>query len=312
MALDLLDTPLRITLDLHDGVTSMPAPLARQVVGRILEAQAFYLTLDLHPLLHPAAPEMAAAFLAAGCQVDVCTGASSAELARLSELPTGAVIVLDVASFCCGGRLDVAGLTAALDRFRQADRMPVCSLVPTHENLALLGPLFAFCQTAGISRFKLPNLRINGSFRDISQPAMVTPDDLNHLRQQVVDAAAFRCGLQLDVHDLFLWEILFPDGGTARSEYGGCQAANSLAHVDLTATVHPCNSWPDPLGNLASDSFSAIWSSSRRHAVRSEVARQPAACCGCRDYAICFGGCRGLARELLTKDGRDPMCDGQR
>jgi GeoRSP system SPASM domain protein len=312
MALDLLDTPLRATWDLHDGRSGMPSPLAAQVAQRLTDAQVFYLTLDLHPLLHADVVDLVRDLSAAGCQVEVCTGSSADELARLPELPETVPVLLDVAPFCLADGLDFVGLGKIMDDFRAMGRIPVFSLVPNRDNIGLLGALFAFSQRAGIARFKLPNLRINDTFRQTCQPFMVTPSDLDRLRLQVSDAAAFRSGLQLDVHDLFLWEILFPDGGTARSEYGGCQAANSLAHVDLQATVHPCNSWPHPLGHLAVASFDVIWSSPDRLAIRQNVAMQPAGCCNCRDYAICFGGCRGLARELPTIDGRDPMCAGRR
>ena len=106
--------------------------------------------------------------------------------------------------------------------------------------------------------------------------------------------------------------LLFPDGGVARSEYGGCQAANSLAHIDSHGVVHPCVSWPQPLGSLLDHTLYDIWQGPSRQSARDEIAAVPSGCEGCRDYSIWFGGCRGLSRLDHNLKGRDPMCKGPR
>jgi len=312
MALDLLDTPLRVTWDLHGGRRGMDRALARQVTSRLIEAQAFFITIASRPLLHDDAHELIADLVSAGLQVEVTTEAAAREISSAAALPAGVALTLDIGAWCEPGGVDGTGLLAVLDRLHAAGCAPACSLVPTRSNLPFLEQIFTLCQQAGVTRFKLPNLRIDDSFRSISVPQMVTPDDLDLLRDRCTDAVAFRCGLQLDVHDLFLWELLFPDGGTVRSEYGGCQAANSLAHVDLDAMVHPCVTWPQALGTLEAESFAAIWSGPARHEVRNAITAVPDGCHGCRDYGVCFGGCRGLSRFLPTPDGRDPMCRSRR
>jgi GeoRSP system SPASM domain protein len=155
-------------------------------------------------------------------------------------------------------------------------------------------------------------MRINDNFSEVIRSDLIRPEDVESFRKQAADFPDFFGKLKLDVHDLFLWEILFPDGGVARSEYGGCQAANSLAHVDICGTVHPCVSWPQSLGSLLADSFYDIWQAAPRQAVRADIASIPTGCNRCRDYAICFGGCRGLSRLDETLNGRDPMCEGVR
>jgi len=312
MALDLLDTPLRVTWDLHDGRRGMEPALARQVASRLIEAQAFFITVASRPLLHADAQTLVAELAAAGLQVEVSIESTPPELTATASLPAGVAVTLDVASWCGKEGVDANGLLANLDRLHAAGCTPACSLVPTRFNLPFLDQIFALCQQAGITRFKLPNLRIDDSFRAVSAPQLVTPDDLDRLRDRCTDAVAFRSGLQLDVHDLFLWELLFPDGGAARSEYGGCQAANSLAYVDLDGRVHPCVTWPQALGDLKMQSFAAIWNGAARHEVRNAIDETPEGCRGCRDYGVCFGGCRGLSRFLLTPDGRDPMCRSRR
>ncbi|GAB6082003.1 hypothetical protein JCM30471_09170 [Desulfuromonas carbonis] len=119
-------------------------------------------------------------------------------------------------------------------------------------------------------------------------------------------------GLALEVHDLFLWEILFPGGGGERSEYGGCQAGNSVGYVDASGDLYPCSSWPRLIGSLLEHSLDELWHSAQRLAIREQIATVPAGCRGCRDYPVCFGGCRGLAETFAHGTERDPACDGPR
>jgi radical SAM protein with 4Fe4S-binding SPASM domain len=50
-----------------------------------------------------------------------------------------------------------------------------------------------------------------------------------------------------------------------------------------------------------------------RFRIREEIAAAPADCAGCRDFPLCLGGCRGLARFPSRKaGGRDPSCSGRR
>lgn len=312
MAIDLLDTPLRVTWDLatNDGDTS--DAVARLVAERLAEAQAFFVTLERTPLRHAALPQVIEILSAAGCQLLLTCSGSDDELAALDLLPGSATLLLEIGPFVAPDGVDWQRLTATCARLREHTVDYGLSLTPSRDRLALIGPLLQFCLEQGVTRFKLPNMRINANFPAAASDRLVRPEDVRRFRELAADFPAFQGRLQLDVHDLFLWEILFPDGGTARSEYGGCQAGNSLAHVDTQGIVHPCVSWPQPLGSLLEETFSAIWQSPARHAVRDEISAQPDGCSGCRDYALCFGGCRGLARLEPDLQGRDPMCDGVR
>jgi GeoRSP system SPASM domain protein len=159
----------------------------------------------------------------------------------------------------------------------------------------------------------LPNAKIGASFRR-SAAERLSPGDVERLKVRLgPDAAARRAGVSLEIHDLFLWEILYPAGGEGRGEYGGCQAADSLGHVDADGWLHPCSSWPLRLGSLLERGVAEIWASPGRMAVRGEIAAVPAACLGCRDYPLCLGGCRGLAKVVNDHpDGRDPLCPAPR
>jgi radical SAM protein with 4Fe4S-binding SPASM domain len=242
------------------------------------------------PLLHPVFKAVVDKLNAAGCQLLVVCRGSLDELSALADVPGNASILLEVEGFVGTGGIN----------FKDLEK--VCRTLQNkgvNFGLRLANP-----------RFKLPNIRINDNDSTVICRELVRPADVEYFRLLAVDFPDFKGRLQLDVHDLFLWEILFPDGGVARSEYGGCQAANSLAHIDSFGTVHPCLSWPQPLGSLLNDSFYDIWQALPRQDVRTGIAAVPGGCHDCRDYAICFGGCRGLSRLDLSLNGRDPMCEG--
>lgn len=312
MTIDSLDTPLRVTWDLCTPETFAPVDVAQKLTERLIEAQAFYVTLERTPLLHPSFETVATSLCAAGCQLLVVSRGSVAEMKSLSTFPNGASLLLEVDALLPseGGCLDQ--LDAVCQALRHSGVNFGLSMIPTRQQLKWVGPLIRFCLDRDVPRFKLPNMRINDNFSTGIRSWLVRPQDVELFRQQAADFPDFREKLQLDVHDLFLWEILFPDGGVARSEYGGCQAANSLAHIDLNGIVHPCVSWPQPLGSLLDNSFYDLWQGPDRLNVRAEIASVPSGCEGCRDYSLCFGGCRGLSRLDADFMGRDPMCKGTR
>jgi GeoRSP system SPASM domain protein len=315
MGLDLLDTPVRLTWDLHGPGMVLSAAEMLAVAERIAAAGVFFVTLEERPLTHPAVAGVLERLTAGGCVLAVaCTG-SEAELAGLASLPTPLPAVqLDAAAFVASGLLDEERLRKVFARLRQSGVEPTLRLTPLKSNLHVIPRLSEFCQEFGGQRFKLPNVRIGDTFQASPPADLPRWADLEAFREiwtrQVPDLSE---ALQFEIHDRFLWEIITPGHDQARSEYGGCQAANSLGHVDAGGTVYACAAWPEPLGSLRDASLEDIWQSSARMAVRARVTRVPAGCSGCRDYSLCLGGCRGVG-ELLNQagGGRDLMCRGPR
>ncbi|MBE0499858.1 MAG: SPASM domain-containing protein [Desulfuromonadales bacterium] len=311
MAIDLLDTPLRVTWDLCSPVQPVSAADTLEIAARLVEAQLFYVTLERTPLLHPLFRDVATTLAAAGCQLLVTCCGSVAELSELKELPDHSQLLLDVGGFVTTDGVDFTALEQTCSTLCKRGVNYGLTLTPTPERLGMIGALLRFCLHRQIPRFKLPNMRINDNFSPTLRSDLLHAGDIERFRQLAVDFPDFSGELQLDVHDLFLWEILFPNGGAPRSEYGGCQAANSLAHIDCTGIVHPCLSWPQPLGSLLRDSFYAIWQDVPRQKIRDSIAVTPDGCQRCRDYSLCFGGCRGLSRLEELWQGRDLMCAGE-
>ncbi len=315
MGLDLLDTPVRLTWDFPataagQGDVSLPA-----VADAIVDAGVFFATLQGRPLLHQDIDEVLSA-LAAGCQLLVTCCGHQDELDRLFRLqPLKMQILLDVSAFIDEiNGVDVGRLLDVTKLLREGGYEPYFALTPLRKNLCNIPALIRFCSDQKIARFKLPNAHIGDSFDDYKPEDLPRWQDLDEFRKVWLEFLKTECSMPvLEIHDLFLWEILTPNQQQNRAEYGGCQAANSLGHVDCEGVIHPCAAWPHPLGRLPEQTLEEIWSGKERLAVREHISQTPSGCQTCRDLNICFGGCRGLAYHLNRADEeRDLMCSGPR
>ncbi|WP_429886222.1 SPASM domain-containing protein [Geoalkalibacter halelectricus] len=310
MSLDLLDAPLRVTWDLYQPGFGLSRDNLNTLAERLLEAGVFFVWLDGSPVQHPDHQHLIIR-LAQGCQVSLTIQPASEDLARLSPgLPLGEVF-LDVSAL---GEADFPLVAGAVKQLRGLGYAPALLLRPSRDNLGLLPLVAQWCRDLGVGRLKLPNAPVKEQHTGPEELGLPGPQEIAALRRHIGDdAAALRKGIDLQVHDLFIWEILFPPGHSDRGEFRGCQAGNSLGHITVTGELYPCASWPLSLGSLLESSLTELWQGALRMAVRSTIARLPAACRGCRDLPVCFGGCRGLAETFPRHSvGRDLMCPGPR
>ncbi len=85
----------------------------------------------------------------------------------------------------------------------------------------------------------------------------------------------------------------------ANNSYG-CLAGVAQATIDPWGNVRPCNHAPLMCGNLLEQSLEEIWHSAAMEAWREMI---PVECMGCREFAMCRGGCRATAMlRGLEKD----------
>lgn len=315
MGIDLLDTPVRLTWDISEEETGQTRPCLPAIASTIADGGVFFVTLQGCPLLHTAFEELLE-ILAGVCQLTISCSGRSDELSRLKQLPRiNGQILLDVSGFVDEDRgLDVSRLFAVVQSLRQLTYEPVLALTPLRTNLCNIPDLMRFCSEHDIVKLKLPNAHIGDNFQSYPPVDLPRWQDLDVFRKVWLDFMKNPCRLPaLEIHDLFLWEIMTPEQQQNRGEYGGCQAGNSLSHVDSQGVVHPCAAWPQALGKLPDQSLEDIWSGRERIIVRERIALVTDGCHGCRDLDICFGGCRGLAFHLNRSEGeRDLMCSGPR
>jgi len=307
--MQLLDTPLRITWELSGAEPSLDVDQAQHVAGEIADAGVLFVTLDGQPLHHPASRRILELLTCQGAQV-LAVVDSPHNLSR--ELPLQRV-ALDAASCLGVDRVDFNELATRLEQVRDCGYEPLLWLAAFKSYLAEIPELLRFCMRHGVGRIKLSNLPLHASVERTEAVEIPRPDDLSRHAEALQRAAAETIGhVALEIHDRFLWEVM-ADDASSLAEYGGCQAANSLGHIDAQGDVYPCSSWPERLGSLLSESLDEIWASEARQVIRRSVATIPDGCSGCRDYQECFAGCRGLSACLdFSNLGRDPLCSGCR
>jgi len=308
MTIDLLDTPLRVSWRFAPEAPLPPA-VAMRIVEQLVAGGVFYVTLEGTPLAHAALDGMLARFAKQDVRVTLVCMGTPVEIAALHPDLAIHQLYLEVGADPDERTLEI--LVSRLAAVRQQGFDPGLLLVPRPANIARLPRLMDFCREHGVSRCKLPNVPLDSADRPRKVVDLLGPDDLERLRRVLPETAA--AAPALEIHDLFLWELLGPERQASRSEYGGCQAANSLGHVDAQGNLWPCASWPEPLGSLLTESLETVWASPMRRRIRAEIDTPPSGCRGCRDYSGCFGGCRGLARTFnQDHGGRDPLCRGVR
>lgn len=313
MAVDLLDAPLRVSWDITGSGSCLPADQLTSVAEQLLDAGVFFVSLEANPLAHPEIIPLLK-LLVSGCQVSLVMQGTEAELGLLEQIPTGVQLFLDCTQSVQGLSFNGELLHPVLSRIRNAGREPALIWLPRRGELPVLLELLSFCAVESIRGFKLPNQKIGVSCGPEQAQNLPDCNDLDQLTKAIRKSGLPKVPeLKFDVHDLFVWELLQPLSGGQRSEYGGCQAANSLGHVAADALLWPCSSWPEPLGNLLETDLIDLWQSDRRLEIRRQIAEIPVGCHGCRDYDSCFGGCRGLSsfcRDDHLK--RDLLCAGVR
>jgi GeoRSP system SPASM domain protein len=313
MSLDLLDAPLRVTWDFPAREPALSAAELNRVAGRLTAAGVFAVTCVGQPLLSPALSEVLLQLRSGGCRTLIVHNGTLEETAVLQrQLPVDQLL-LDVARFIDDREhIDTIGLGRALSAVRESGFEPGLQLVPSRRNLRHLPALLHCCRELRVAQLALPNTPVDDSFDALRSEALLRPADLNELRRALDGVPV--AGVQLQIHDLFLWELFSAwNEGAGRGEYGGCQAGNSIGHIDGHGRLHPCSSWQEPLGSLLETELDELWQSPRRYAVRAAIAAIPNGCRGCLDYSQCFGGCRGLTRSADPDgDGRDLLCPGCR
>lgn len=312
MAMEQLEAPLRLTWDLH-GAAGVAAADPSVVADALIEAGVFYVLLDRRPLAHAGITALLERLRHGAIRPSATFAASDAEWANIAVARTVDPLFVDLNAVAPDGA--PAPVAATVVRLRDAGVEPALLMTPTRANLPFLARTLELAATLGIKRFKLPNSRVDASFTSADRERLPTSDDLCELRSQLGGRGpVLRETLQLEIHDLFIWEIFYPgERECGRAEYGGCQAGNSLGHVAADGSVYPCSSWPLYLGSLPAESLAEIWAKPEVARLRSAIAKVPSGCQGCRDYDLCLGGCRGLSATLQPHgDGRDLCCAARR
>ncbi|HUJ75500.1 MAG TPA: radical SAM protein [bacterium] len=172
-------------------------------------------------------------------------------------------------------------------------------------NAAQVARMPAFLKSLGVSRFAM-NLYLPGA-ADPSHAgtpdALLVPYSRAGAIVDAVRAAARAEGL------VFYWYSPLPHChyNTLARGLGNksCAAMDGLLSVSPSADVLPCSSYPEPMGNLLTQSFRDIWFSPRaRHFKSKEYA--PVECAGCGRFTACQAACPLYWRSVGTAEIRNP------
>jgi len=308
-----LDTPLRIHWYLCPGHDPLPLSDLRSIARRCTEAGVYHLLLDGTPLAISGIDGILSILHQGGCRLSLMTRGTPPELDALAGIAEHSPqLWLDADGLVAPASTDLSSLDPALNHLRAAGFEAGISLPLFRDRLTLLGPLLLWAGARRAGSFKLPNIPLDARVCGPHERALCGPGDLDRLRDLLgPDALQAASGLRLQIHDLFLWELLGRPG-SRHAEYGGCQGANALAYIDARGQVHACSSWPGVLGTLPDASLQGIWSGEGRRKLLGLIASRPQECEGCAAYARCRGGCRGLAVHFCSQDAKDLWCSGPR
>jgi GeoRSP system SPASM domain protein len=179
--------------------------------------------------------------------------------------------------------------------------VPGLSFAVTRESWQNLPSVVEFCRTSGLKRLVLPMQRLYNN----EAPISISREEQMDL-QYALAAAGGTQGIDLTIHDPFLWKAFNPG---VPFPQGGCQAANTMIAISGDGAVYPCPSLPVKLGTIGDMTLKEIVASSVKRGFRRKLLEKPSDCCECSEFGECRGGCRGRAYvQQGSLDGLDSAC----
>jgi GeoRSP system SPASM domain protein len=191
----------------------------------------------------------------------------------------------------------------AMDSLQNAPRLMEAgiSFSVNRDNWRELPEIVCFCRESRWNRLVLPMQRLY----DNDVPFFLSNTEQLEL-QHALEAAGNTQGINLTIHDPFLWKAFNP---VVPFPQGGCQAANTMIAISSADAVYPCPSLPVKLGMLGEKTLKEIIVSPIKKDLRKQLLETPADCSRCIEIKECKGGCRGRAYvHHGTLDGIDTAC----
>lgn len=187
---------------------------------------------------------------------------------------------------------------AAVGHLREAGIRVHTNTTLNRENLAAAERMPWFVRELGLERFSMnlviPAGNAAGAAAGAALPLAPVARDINVRYSELVALLpaiaeqARRAGVE------FMWYSPTPVCVFNPVAHGlgnkGCAACDGLLSVSPTGDVLPCSSWPESVGNLLAEPFTAIWRSRRGAGIRAKECA-PAGCEACEEFALCQGAC---------------------
>lgn len=160
------------------------------------------------------------------------------------------------------------------------------------DNLTLVERMPWFVRQLGLERFSMNLVIPAGSAA--GDPGLIDGRDVNVRYAELtallpaIQEQSRRAGVE------FMWYSPTPVCLFNPVAHGlgnkGCAACDGLLSVSPSGEVLPCSSWPEPVGSLLDEPFSAVWNTARGAWIRAKKSA-PEGCDACGDFALCQGAC---------------------
>jgi radical SAM protein with 4Fe4S-binding SPASM domain len=176
---------------------------------------------------------------------------------------------------------------AGLKRFIDTDIYTLTNTTLTQLNRPTITETVAYLAKLGQKQFAMNGLIYSGSGKAVADDLAIPEEDLDEIITDVLAEAA--------EHDIrMIWYSPTMYCHFDPTEYGlgpkRCSAAYSSLAIEPNADVLPCQSYFEPLGNLLTDPWSAIWNHPTAKALRGHT-KLTDECLSCELLKACGGGC---------------------
>ena len=176
---------------------------------------------------------------------------------------------------------------AGLKRFIDTDIYTLTNTTLTQLNRFTITETVAYLAKLGQKQFAMNGLIYSGSGKAVADDLAIPEEDLDEIITDILAEAA--------EHDIrLIWYSPTMYCHFDPTEYGlgprRCSAAYSSLAIEPNGAVLPCQSYFEPLGNILTDSWDAIWNHTTAKALRGHT-NLADKCLSCDLLKACGGGC---------------------
>lgn len=185
----------------------------------------------------------------------------------------------------------VEGITAGLEAGLQA----ITNTTLTRQNASQFPQLIKFCQTLGLQNMACNTLICSGGGIAAKKENGLSPAELKTVLEQAIRTAQEQ-HINLQWYSPTCYLHLNP----VELGFGvkGCSAAAYNMTIQPDGSILPCQSWPEPVGNLLQDPWPMIWNHPICVKLRNHgFAQENPHCKTCLHHEVCGGACPLEGRE---------------
>lgn len=183
-------------------------------------------------------------------------------------------------------------------------------------SLPELPALHDLLSSLGVRRWQLQLTVPVGRVRDIHEPFVIAPSDLEELVGFITRTHQSGCLPRIDVSDSIGYytehELGLRGAGTQTLPWLGCQAGIRLVAITYDGRVRGCSALPPEFdaGDVHDETIEDIWRDADRfaYATRFDAGKLCGGCASCRVAPLCRAGCTTMAYWSSGTIYDNPFC----